>query len=457
MEFLTLNETVGLQRIITRSPQLETSDDRSSFLSLCDLKSRCDLRVDTRPSKFAVNLLVKLSEVYISSEDSEKLGLVHFLDYLLRLDSQLPDQDKSFIESILEKLNRWQISNNGKQAEKHQDWLKAVDISFFHVKRTKIEDECCQTILRSGSLLRIKAPYKMGKTWLMYKVITYVKENGWKGLVLDLQLSDPDDLADFKEFTKWFCETVSEELGIPPRLDTYWTGSSNNYRTTKYFQKYLLNQIEKDLVLALDNVDLVFENSRIAKSFCGLLRSWNQKAQGGDRNFRKLHLIIVHSTEIYSSIDINQSPLAGVGLTVNLQDFSPEEVQDLLQQYQLLWHGEEVADLMNLVGGHPYLIKEALEQISQQRLTLRHLLQIAHTESGPYADHLRRQLLSLEKNSQLLEAIKQLVSTDCPISLNATQRFQLDRMGLVNIRGNKVEIRCNLYKKYFCDCLGVSG
>ena len=82
MEFLTLDETVGLQRILTNSSQMETADDRSNFLSLCDLKNNCDLQVDKTPSKFAVSLLVQLSKVYIHDGELEKLGLIHFLEYL---------------------------------------------------------------------------------------------------------------------------------------------------------------------------------------------------------------------------------------------------------------------------------------------------------------------------------------------------------------------------------------
>jgi hypothetical protein len=143
-------------------------------------------------------------------------------------------------------------------------------------------------------------------------------------------------------------------------------------------------------------------------------------------------------------------------LTVELQEFNIEEVGELVQQYQLPWNSKEIRELFNLVGGHPYLIKEALEQIAQQRLTLEQILQIAHTEAGLYGDHLRRQMLNLEQNPQLLEAMKQVIATNIPVPLTATQRFQLHRMGLVHLEGSKVRIRCELYKKYFCDCFGVT-
>lgn len=290
----------------------------------------------------------------------------------------------------------------------------------------------------------------------MNRLIAHAKKSGYQTVVLDIQLADDEHLSNLTKFTKWLCETSSEELEIPPLLDTYWKGSSNNYRTTRYFQKYLLKEIDKHLVIALDNVDLIFENSNIAKDFCGLLRSWNQKAESGDKAFSKLNLIVVHSTEVYSTIDIDQSPLANVGLTVELKEFSFDQVCKLVEQYQLPWENTDIERLMNLVGGHPFLVKQALERVAKQQLTFEKLLQIAHTESALYGDHLRRHLLYIEENSELLSAMKQVIATNNPVQLSATHRFQLHRMGLVNLEGNKVKIRCKLYKKYLCDCLGVS-
>jgi len=332
---------------------------------------------------------------------------------------------------------------------------KISNYTSFCVDRKHIESDCYQTILKPGSLIRIKAPYQMGKTSLMYKIISYAKEHGYKTLVLDIQLADKEILDESNLFARWFCEVSSQELEIPQNMDNYWSGVSDNYNITRYFQKYLLKSINTNLVLALDNVDLIFDK-HIANDFCGLLRGWNQKAAGGEQEFKNLHLIIVHSTEVYSSLNINQSPLANVGLTVDLPELSFEEICDLVKQYQLSLQTREIRELMNVVGGHPYLIKEALEQVAKQKLNLKYILEIAHTEEGIYGDHLRRLLMYLEEKTELLNSIKKVISNHNSVQLNREERFQLHRMGLVILDGNRVKIRCNLYKKYFSDCLGVS-
>jgi hypothetical protein len=215
----------------------------------------------------------------------------------------------------------------------------------------------------------------------------------------------------------------------------------------------LLLKIESPLVLALDNVDLVFENQETAQDFCGLLRSWNQKARGGDTVFKKLNLVVVHSTEVYTSININQSPLANLGLTVEPQELTLEQVRHLVQQYQLSWNDIDIKKLMKMVGGHPYLVTEAIEQVVQQQCPLSELLQLAPTEAGIYGNHLRQLLVELEKNPKLLDALKKVITTTEPVRLDTTLKFQLHRMGLLHLQNNQVIISRELYRKYFCDLL----
>ena len=83
--------------------------------------------------------------------------------------------------------------------------------------------------------------------------------------------------------------------------------------------------------------------------FLPLLRSWYEE---GKRLpiWQKLRLIVVHSTEIYVPLQLNQSPF-NVGLPIQLDDFNLEEVQQLAQRYGLDWaNGEEARQLMAMVG-----------------------------------------------------------------------------------------------------------
>ncbi|MCE2669790.1 MAG: toll/interleukin-1 receptor domain-containing protein [Microcystis sp.] len=100
MEFLNDNEKIQLQRILTRSSQLLTPDDRSNFLKLCGLEKYSSLvQIDKSLDKFAVSLLATLSTVYIA----DKLGLVIFLEFLSQIDSSLSDSDRQFILNLIDK------------------------------------------------------------------------------------------------------------------------------------------------------------------------------------------------------------------------------------------------------------------------------------------------------------------------------------------------------------------
>lgn len=111
---------------------------------------------------------------------------------------------------------------------------------------------------------------------------------------------------------------------------------------------------------------------------------------------------------------------------------------------------------MAMVGGHPYLVRMALYQIARGRMTLQKLLQVAPTEEGPYYEHLRRHLSNLEKDTDLFEAIKQVVAANRPVEISGTEAFKLRSMGLIEFQGNEVIPLCDLYRQYFRDRLGVS-
>jgi hypothetical protein len=75
------------------------------------------------------------------------------------------------------------------------------------------------------------------------------------------------------------------------------------------------------------------------------------------------------------------------------------------------------------------------------------------TEAGIYSDHLRRHLWNLEKYSELMEAMREVVSVAQPVRLSSELGFKLNSMGLVKLEGNNYIPRCRLYEEYFRDRL----
>lgn len=255
--------------------------------------------------------------------------------------------------------------------------------------------------------------------------------------------ADKAVLKGLDEFLRWFCTFVSRRLGLPTQLADYWEeglGSSQN--CTIYFEEHLLPKLEHPLVLALDDVDRIFPYPQIAEDFFGMLRVWHEEARTTEL-WKKLRLVIAHSTEVYIQLNINRSPF-NVGVPIELPELTPKQVQDLAERQGLNWGTSQVMELMSLVGGHPYLVQRAIYYLTCQEITFEQLLQTAYTESGIYSDHLRGHLWNLQQHSELATAMKKIVSATSPVQLETMEAFKLQSLGLVQLYGSEVKPRCDL-------------
>jgi hypothetical protein len=178
-----------------------------------------------------------------------------------------------------------------------------------------------------------------------------------------------------------------------------------------------------------------------------MLRVWHEEARTR-RIWKKLRLVIAHSTEVYIQLNINRSPF-NVGVPIELPELSQKQVQDLARWRGLDWDSSQVTQLMEIVGGHPHLIQLAIYSLTRQDVTFEQLLQTAYTESGIYSDHLRGHLCNLQQHPELAAAMKKVVNATSPVQLEPILAFKLQSLGLVQLHGNNVKSRCQFYSQYF--------
>lgn len=318
----------------------------------------------------------------------------------------------------------------------------------FYIQRSPIEERCYETILHAGSLIRIKAPNQMGKTSLLDRIIAHSNQQGYHTVRLNLLQAETTFFSNLDKFLRWFCAYVSHKLKLPCLLNETWDeyrGSIVN--CTTYFEDNILYKINNNLVLALDEVDRVFQYPEVYQGFFAMLRTWHEEAKTVEI-WENLRLIVVHSTENYASLDINQSPF-NVGLVVELTEFNQSQIEFLAHRHQLHYNQTQVQQLMSILGGHPYLIRLALYRLALEQITLEGLLQTAPTNAGIYEEHLRRFLNYFQINPHLAEAFMQVVRATEPVSIATMPAYQLYSMGLVKRVGDKLVTRCQLYQQYF--------
>jgi len=316
----------------------------------------------------------------------------------------------------------------------------------FYVKRHS-DDIALAAISRQGVTITIKAPRQMGKSSLLIRTMAEARKLGKRVAFIDFQLFDKAALNDADTFFRQFCALLTVELDLPDKLDEYWKMPlGNSQRCSRYVSRHLLAQLQQPLVLAMDEVESIFDTA-FRSDFFGMLRTWHNN-RATDPIWKKLDLALVTSTEPYQLIEnLNQSPF-NVGEVIDLQDFTPEQVTHLNQLHgEPLTPGEE-QQLLMLLGGHPYLVRRALYLVASKRLTAADLFSQAADDRGPFGDHLRYHLFRLYGKKDLIDGFNEIIRKNT--CTDDRVFFRLRGAGLVRQEArNKILPRCSLYAIYF--------
>jgi len=246
----------------------------------------------------------------------------------------------------------------------------------FYIENSAIAAQVEQEISEPGALIRIKAPREMGKTSLLLRILDYTNRIGYRTVSLNLEQIDQAILSDLNRFLRWLCVNITCQLQLESRLDEYWDEDiGSKVSCSLYLRAYVLEQINSPVVLALDEVNQLFEHPSVAKEVLPLFRSWYEEGKRVPV-WQKLRLIVVHSTEVYVPLQLHQSPF-NVGLPIQLTGLSLDQMQQLAQRYGINWKdSEEARLLMDMVGGHPALVHLALYHLSRGDQTLAQLLEM---------------------------------------------------------------------------------
>jgi hypothetical protein len=323
-----------------------------------------------------------------------------------------------------------------------------------------IERESDQIALRNiqstgGVTMTIKGARQTGKSSLLVRVSAAAEKSGKRVSFLDFQRMH-SSLKDIELFFRQFCTLLSDSAGLEDRIESYW---SSNFplleRCSRYVSRYVLEALEQPLVLALDEVDSIFE-AYFRDDFFGMLRSWHNsraKEQGRQSIWEKLDLVLVTSTEPYLFIEkMSQSPF-NVGERIEMQDFSVEQVADLDYRYGSTLLPVQVADLMELLHGHPFLTQRALYLIATGRIEVVDLFRKAATDDGPFSDHLHSLLIRLLGKDELIQGLRQALQEGVCSDYRVYLRLQ--GAGLLRSQAGRAVPRCRLYGDFFREHLNA--
>ncbi|MBD2356045.1 AAA-like domain-containing protein [Tolypothrix sp. FACHB-123] len=279
--------------------------------------------------------------------------------------------------------------------------------STFYIERG-LEQICYAEISEPHAFIHIKAPQKMGKTSFMVRILAYGKANSYHTVRLSLHCAETKVFTSLEKFLRWFCVNVTYQLGIESKLEEYWheeMGALMN--CTIYFQNYLLPAISHPVILALDEVNKLFEYPDIYADFLTLLRSWYEETRD-IWIWQNLRLIIVKSTYTYGELNKHNHPF-NLGLTIHLPPFTKWQVADLAKLHGLELTEPQLEVVMELTGGFPYLVRQALYHSVLYQLPIETLLLNTATDTETLSQDLQEHFWSRKQNVDLLDRCQQII------------------------------------------------
>jgi hypothetical protein len=155
-------------------------------------------------------------------------------------------------------------------------------------------------------------------------------------------------------FYSQFCQVIAENLSLADGTAEAWAGGGgNNQLATRYVQNQVIKELNRPLVLAMDEVDRLFE-ADYRSDFFSMLRGWHNNHAAPLpllRPWKLLDLALVTATEPYHLIaNFNQSTL-NVGEVIQLGGFNAEQVAELHQRHGVPLGAGPMALLMELFHG----------------------------------------------------------------------------------------------------------
>jgi len=330
----------------------------------------------------------------------------------------------------------------------------APDSPFYVVRSTDLQLKKC--LEEQTSIVLVKGPRQVGKSSLIGQGTRTQLARGGRIATTDFQRFASMDLSDADSCYRILAADLARQLNFPYDFENEWLSVFGPAYNLNNFVRALVRSSPAPLAWFMDEADRLFPTP-----FCGeffaLVRSWHnadfmEPGGGWDR----LTIVITYATEAHLFIqDLNQSPF-NVGVRLELQNFTFEQVQSLNDRYgspftsadQLVW-------LYELVEGHPYLTRQAMDYLVRGG-SLRELMKSCLEESGPFGDHLRRVLVAVSQLDGVLETMKSHLANVLLEDSRDVQRL-LAAGVLTRRTSGALVIRGKLYQEYLKGKLGRSA
>lgn len=448
--FIDRHMVIGVEWAVEIERQIRTSDAVIPLLSAASVRSEMlEFEVQTaRDAAESQGGKPRLLPVRVNFADPLPDPLAHILDPIqYSLWHSEADDERLTAETIQSLRTPPKPSISSDRLEPVGG---AVPLgSEFYIERPA-DKEFKAAISRGDSIVLVQGARQIGKTSLLARGLQHARELGVRVVLTDFQALNEEHLANPDSLLVALASALAVQLDLDALPRKEWDmelGASMNMEW--FMRKKVLSAFPERLVWGMDEVDRLFSCSFASQVF-GLFRSWhNRRSLEPTGPWSRLTLAIAYATEAHLFIsDLNQSPF-NVGTRLSLEDFTREQVADLNRRYgSPLRTPEELDRFHHLFGGHPYLVRRALDEMVTRKLGFDALEKLAVEDYGPFGDHLRRILVLLSRDAELTEMMRRALKGEQTLTPATFSRLRSAGVLIGDPPGDNIRPRCDLYRLY---------
>ena len=336
-------------------------------------------------------------------------AICQFEDLESILDAHWGEPPSPASRDAFEMLDRTVVTRSSRRADVQPSIRQAgggaiQSSSPFYVVREC--DHSLKTCIRHGEgTILVQGPRQVGKTSLLGRVFNTPDLDGRAFVLTDFQVLNRNQLASADLLYRALACGLAMQLGVHLDIESAWNSWLGSNMNLDNVVESILKQVDRDVVWAIDEADRLY-GTDLADDFFGLVRSWhNRRALVSSSVFQRLSLVVSYATEAHLFIqDFNQSPF-NIGVRIPVRDFNFDEIRELYLRYGAKPSDDDVAKLLEITGGQPYLARKALDAHLLDGIELSTLSESAASDHGPFAEHIRRLVSTVSRDSEMMDEV----------------------------------------------------
>jgi hypothetical protein len=356
--------------------------------------------------------------------------------------------------------------------------LKFGDQTYVHRK----SDDDLLEALTMGKYCYVLNARQTGKSSLRNKIVYRLKECDPN---VDSVIIDLNSMAMQQITWKQWCRTITGIIATAKSLQImnkeevskWWDSFGDDVaplqRHINFLEDYVLNQLERRVVIFIDEADRLFSFSdpKNTDAFCEFIRSCHEKREPNDvyNPYNRLTYCIVGTTSPNNFIRDHQSTPFNIGQPISLEPFKLDEVQPLITILgkKLDKVEDESKELMEKIlswtGGQPFLTQKLCKLLVDRyrvsdSIIINNIDEIAvsmikdwQTNDHPvHFETIRDRLLHEDvKAFDLLDLYKKILKNGQIDYDNSDEQIELELSGLVLKDQGQLKPYSRIYKEIF--------